>query len=797
MAAILPAMASLDVRVLGPLEVMRDGAVVPLASRMQRRLLLTLVLARPTTISMDRLADELWDHDPPRSARNSLQTHVARLRAHLGADDVIVTRPPGYALAEDAVRVDADDFEREVARARTLCGADPEAARVLLQQALGRWRGDAFADADAGMGRAAATRLGMVRADAIELLAQVHGALGDHQAGLAALDPLLAEDPLRESAVLARATCLAAMGRRPDALAALRRLRHDLAEELGLDPGPAVGALEQQLLQEHPVDVRPPSSVPAPGLPTADQAARTAAPPRPATPTVGRAREVSAITEALDRGRMVTLVGPGGVGKSRLAMLVADGLAPACWVDLVEVDHPSAVLGTMLQALGVVQPGGPVRTAVVEALARFPGLVVVDNCEHLLDPVADLLDEALDRGGPVRLLATSRERLDLPGEQVVRVDPLPVPDPATASTEDPAVALFTRSVRQAGGPTPSPAEAAAVVAAVDGIPLGIELAATRAASIPVPVLAERLAGRMDLAVASRRRRDHRHGALTNVIRWSHDLLGAAEQRLFARLSVFAGPFRLQDVEAVCADDQLPEEEVAVALGRLVEQSMVSLSPAPGPVTRYRLLQPLRWYARRQLGRQGDSPGEWAALRGRHRDHVVDFAERMWEAVGTPAEVDLLTVMPAAMPDVRAVAARALEDGDLATAARLAGGLYGAGYVQARVDLLQVAQPVAHAWEHDPDELSDVAPSDLAAAVAAAAMLATFTEQYHLAGRWSRRAVELGTTGRSGVAAQEAWGDVCLQTGDRAAALAAYRRQHELAEATASPAVRPTRWPAWP
>jgi predicted ATPase/DNA-binding SARP family transcriptional activator len=778
---------TLTIRVLGPLTIERAGLPVVLGSRLQRRLLTTLVLARGATLSCDRLVDGLWGTAPPASPANALQSHVTRLRDALGDRDVVLTRPPGYALDVRRVEIDAVGFEAAVEQARARLDADPGEAARLLDEALGRWRGAAYVEMADGLAHAEAVRLERLRGDARLLYADALRRTEADGPAAAVLRRLLADEPLREDAAIALARTLAAAGDRVEALAVLRRYRTRLADDLGLDPTAAFGATERDLLRGD-VPARP-APEPAGARPAPEPAGdRAGAAPRPAprigTATVGRDRAVEDVVAALPRSPVVTLVGPGGVGKTRVAAEVAARHHPAAWVDLSRVRAATDVAPAVADGIGIAVPTGTdAGSAIALALARFPGLVVIDNCEHLLDEVAALVDRALAHDGPARLLATTRERLDVPGEAVVPIDPLPVPPPARAHPDDPAIALFQARLASAGGAAVAPTEAARVVAAVDGLPLAIELAAARAAALPVATLLDRLPHHLDVLAGSGRRHGERQRALTEVIRWSYDLLEPDERRLFRCLSVFAGAFGPDEVERVCGDGRA---STAAGLAGLVERSMVVRLDA----SRYRLLEPLRLFAAEQL-----DAATAAAVGGAHLAWALELADRVDAAMTGPDEVRIVPVVEAALPDLRAAHARACADGagdagDAGDAvARLAAGLHRFAYAQGRQDVLAWGEAPVLGRDPRPDAdrgADGTLPHVLrarAAAVAAAWMGGRLEAAGALASSYATRVEE----GRiedplTRTALAESLGDLRLMTGDLDGAARAFSLHLAAAEA---------------
>ena len=751
----------LFIRVLGPLEVERVGAVLPIGSPMQRRLLTVLTVARGETVSTDRLVDALWGAQPPESARNGLQTYVARLRRTIGEASLIVTTPTGYALDASCVEVDAWTFRDLVHSIRRSVDADPAAAAAALSEGLAAWRGEAYAEFADDVAREAAVQMGELRIEAVELLARSHLLADAPVDALAALDGLSPSATFRESTVLLEARALGMAGRLPDALEALRALRARLADELGLDPSAAVGDLEHRLLRG---EYTPRLDA---ALAAQEPASAPIAPPRTATQTVGREEDLGRIMAAFEAAPLVTLVGPGGVGKTRLAAVVGNTCERGAWIDLAPVRHADDVAPTFAEGLGIAVPAGTaVVRAVAEALSGFTGTVIIDNCEHVLDPVVELVDAALSRPHQVRILATSRERLDVAGELVIAIAPLRAPQPEEATPDDPAVQLFLDRLVAAGGSRVQPKAVAEVVAAVDGLPLAIELAAAQAVSLPIEDLVARLRQRIDVLAGTRRRHGERHRTLNQVIGWSYDLLRPPCRALFLRLSVFSATFSLEDAEQVCGYGELPQQEVATALARLVDASMVTRLDRG----RFRLLEPVRLYAAARLGPSGDA----ATTYERQRLAALELTARADAAVSGSDETDIVIEVERALPDLRAVHARALADGDLTTVARMTAQLFRFAYLQARADVLLWGTAVA--------EVAGPAGAegDRARALAAAATGSWLTGDIARGLALSTAAGQLATDSWSKIAVTEVAGDVHLAAGDLAGSVAAYTQTHACA-----------------
>src|SRR6266540_4287305 len=404
--------------VLGPLEVRVAGRPVAVPGARQRALLAALLLRRGTVVAFDRLIDDVFGEQPPDEARNALQTYAARLRHALGpAAGVVVTRAPGYALEVPGDAVDLERFTVLLVRARE--AQSPAAALALVEEALALWRGPAYGEFAETFARGEALRLQELRLAAREDCATLLVRLGRLAEATAALEAIVAEEPWRERAVELLVTALAQAGRGGHALAAYTRYREQLRDELGLDPSLRLRRLQEQVLRGELPPAQPHHAKRQP---------RTL--PARATSFVGREQELAFVRETLRAGRLVTLVGPGGVGKTRLAQQAAAAEGSVWWVDLAPLRDPNAIPQAIADALDLdIQPG----TTLLDSLRNWArgagGLLIVDNCEHLLAAVAKLARELLVVSSALRLLATSRERLGVEGEQILVVPPLAVPAP--------------------------------------------------------------------------------------------------------------------------------------------------------------------------------------------------------------------------------------------------------------------------------------------------------------------------------------------------------------------------------
>ena len=783
----------LAVGVLGPLDVRVGGEPVTLPGVRQRALLVALTLGRGTVVSADVLTGQVFD-GADAGSRSALQTCVKRLRQALGAAAArIHTHPPGYLL--DVSAIDADRF---TALLVDRSGESPADVLDRLDAALGLWRGPAYAEFADGFARGEAARLEHLRASARERRVEVLLDLGRADDAVAAATGMVAADPGRERAVALLVTGLAASGRIPAALAAYRSHVDWMCDELGLDPSAELSDLHGRVLRGeiprvgvHPDTVRRVDNVSGCTSTTSG--------------LVGRDADLARARELLATSRLVTLVGPGGVGKTRLARELYARTTAAAWVDLAALTDPSAVPHAVAEAVGLtVDPGTPLARTIGRWATGSGCLIVLDNCEHLLDAVADLITTVLGGGGDrgARVLATSRERIDLPGERPLVVAPLDLPAPGVADPDAPAVRLFldraaevdadfaidtgnavgSTSTGSAGTGTHTGgargtgsgrstvdgmlARITGICRSLDGLPLAIELAAARVGTLTVDDLADRLDARFELLVGARRGGDPRHQTLRAVIDWSYDLLSEPERLLFARLHVFAAAFDIAAVEAVATDERVPVDRVAHLLGRLSEQSMIT-RPGHAGVGRYRLLDTLREYAAGRL-----PAGEVDRLRRRHARYVVELAERVAYGLSGPSEVDCATLLEQWLDDARAAWSWVRDAGETDLAVRLVAALTPYAYWRVRLDVLAWGEWVA---AHVP------AHPRLPVAFAAAASGAWMAGRPDEGREYARRGIEVagGEHEPAAVPALEAYGDTGLVTGDLAGALWAYRAEAAL------------------
>jgi predicted ATPase/DNA-binding SARP family transcriptional activator len=722
------------IALLGPLEIRADdGTPVEVGGARLRTLLILLALEAGQVVPTARLVDGVWGESPPAAAANALQALVSRLRRSVPVE----SRPAGYRLDIEPDAVDAYAFERLVHKGRAASGDDPAGAAATLRAALNLWRGPALAEvAEADFARAPAARLTELRLRAVEDRIEADLRLGGGPALVAELAELVAAHPLREPFVGLLMRALAAAGRPGAALHVYETARGRLADELGADPSPALAALHLDLLRgESPAGTAPaiqPVTDPAIEPPT-DLATESAKGPgarpatepgRPASRTnlraeltsfVGRTDEVERVGKLVRESRLTTLVGPGGAGKTRLAVESARGLVDempdGVWmVHLAPIQDAAELAPAALAALGfpeyvrstlwtvVADHSGQPVDRLAQALTGKRLLLVLDNCEHLVEAAAALADQILGQCPGLHILATSREPLGITGETLWTVEPLALPPPAT----DAATALEYASVRlladRAHAVRPGFAvddtNAAAIVAicrALDGMPLAIELAAARLRALTPEQLAVRLGDRFRLLTAGSRTALPRHQTLRAVVDWSWDLLDEAERALWRRLAVFSGGITIEAAERVCAGGPVPADAVVDVLAALVDKSLITAGEGTagegtagegtaregtargdigGTEPRYRMLETIRAYGLERLA----EAGEREALRRAHAAYFLDLAETADPYLRRAGQIGWLARLSADHDNLHAALRGAIAAGDARTAVRFAGAL---------------------------------------------------------------------------------------------------------------------------
>ncbi|MFE0626825.1 BTAD domain-containing putative transcriptional regulator [Streptomyces sp. NPDC058864] len=676
--------------ILGETRALRDdGGTAAVGGPGRRALLAMLLLEAGRIVSTERLIDGLYGDEPPTGVGNALQSQVSRLRAAVG---VPIERPPGgYRLMVARDEVDVHRFERLAAEGReALAAGEPREAAGLLRGALDLWRGSALADVgDAPFARAQVTRLEELRIAAVEdrIAAELALDARHHRELVAELQELVARYPLRERLRAQLMRALYSCGRQSEALRVYEDARCELAESLGADPGPELAEAHLAVLRGEAGSLRTaPSAVSGDAGAASDtrswgvsrETSSAGDPPAPLlrhglpaqlTSFIGREEELSRIGARLADARLVTLIGPGGAGKTRIAVEAAGRhTGEVCFVDLSGLTHGSEVPQAIAGALGLRETGllpgaagreggapeGSPLARLTAALTDRDLLLVLDNCEHLVADVARITAELLAACPRVRVLATTREALGVNGETLCPLEPLPLPAPG-APEEDvlgsPAVRLFLARAAAVSpsGRMPDAEAAARICRALDGVPLAIELAAARLRSLSAADIAARLgdvlAGpddRFRLLSRGSRTAQPRQRTLRGVVDWSWELLPEDERTVLRRASVFAGGWTLEAAEAICAGtaagpaggDTIAAEDMLDLLASLADKSLVVVDRPDGDRdgdgegagegaggVRYRLLQTIRAYAAERLTETGESE----ALRGAHAAYFLDLA----------------------------------------------------------------------------------------------------------------------------------------------------------------------------
>jgi predicted ATPase/DNA-binding SARP family transcriptional activator len=607
-----------------------DGRLAEVPEAKVRALLADLLVNFGHPVPADRLIDDLWGDDLPVHPAAALHSKVSRLRQALenaepGGGELVAFRSPGYLLLADGDALDERRFAALAGRAEG--ASDPREKAGLLADALALWRGPPLADfADDMFARTAIARLEEQRLTALEAQAEARLALGEHSLLAGELGELVARHPLRERLRAAHMLALYRSGRQAEAVHSYTELRALLSGELGLDPGEDLSSLYEAILRQAPdlqrvqapptVATRPQTNIPA-----------------MLTGVFGRTEAVAELRALLSHGRLVTLTGPGGVGKTRLAVETATQSAgdfpDGVWMAELAGPTTRAPADAVMGALGIRDDSAAdPRGVLAEALRDSRMLLILDNCEHLVDQAAELTAQLLRAAPGLRVLVTSREPLLVAGEVVWAVPPLMLPEPA--AEQDPAAVARSSAVQlfvaRAGASAPGfrleedNAQAVAELCRrLDGIPLALELAATRVRNLGVHELLARLDDRFRLLVTGNRDAPPRQQTLAAVIDWSWELLTEPERLVLRRLAVTAGGCDLRAAEAICAEDGL---DVPNLVSRLVDRSLVVAADAPDG-RRYRLLESIAAYGLQRLSEAGEA-GE---LRSRHRRYYASLAER--------------------------------------------------------------------------------------------------------------------------------------------------------------------------
>jgi predicted ATPase/DNA-binding SARP family transcriptional activator len=674
-----------DIYVLGDPCLRIDGRERPFPAGRPGRLLASLLVARGRVVTDDRLIDDVWAEDLPVDARAALHTTVGRARRALGPEGGRIGRTAaGYRLDPSGANIDADRFSAVLARAHAL---EDKGQLATYDEALALWRGSPWAGFASDIARGEALRLEEAYLATREEHAELLLRLDRPREAADELRQLVTEHPLRDRPTLLLMRALHRLGASAEALAAYAAHREALADELGLDPSPDLDDVQRDILARTPPPPYPgrtrtrtgettggttghaASTVPGPG---AGQTGRL----------IGREDDIEQVHALTARHQCATVVGPGGVGKTALARAVGAAEDIAWWVDLTSVSSEAGVRALVTTALGVeVFPGGGAEAALHRRLETATGLLVLDNCEHVLAAVGDLMTEIAAASTGMRVLATSRERLGLPIEQVYPLAPLRLPAAgAGADAADvPSVALFLERARASAPdlePTPDVVgEVAELVRRLDGLPLAIELAASRVGVVSLATLRDRLDDRLDLLRSHHRRGPARHQTLVDTIDWSYDLLDEDHRRALRWLSVFVGPF---DLDA--AEDVLGPDSTEQVLG-LVERSLLV---RPGPIHGgYRMLETVRAYARALLD---DSEGY--AARVAHAKWAADAATAARVGMAGPDAGRWTERVEALLPEFARVVFWALETGRVDEATRIVPDLFTWAESRVRPDVME-------------------------------------------------------------------------------------------------------------
>ena len=632
--------SELEFRLLGPLEVVHGGERIELGRRRERALLAILLLHANEVVASERLIEELWGEAAGVGAANLVQVAVSRLRRALGEDGVLRTQRPGYVVVVDEDELDLLAFQRRIARARqALSSGDATDAGALLTEAFALWRGPPLFDFQYdSWAQPAAARIEELHAEAVELRIDTDLALGTREGLIGELEQLIERHPLRERLRGQLMLALYRSGRQAEALEAYRAARMRLVDELGVEPSPALRRLEQAILVHDPA-LAPIESPQREASTDGPDSGHVSNVPLQLSSFVGRAAERHAIADRLLDSRLVTLTGLGGVGKTRLSIAVSADIASrfdrVWFVDLTPARDANAVVAITSAVVGADdQPGRTALASLIEQLTSARSLVILDNCEHILEPVMQLVKAVLARAPELRILATSRESIGAPGEAVVSIAPLEEAD---------AVSLFVQCASAVDQHFVLTAENGPAVAAIcrrlDCIPLALELAGAHAHALSASQIDARLGDRFALLQEPARGHDQRHQTIDATLDWSYELLDCDERAVLEQLAVFRGSFSLEATEFLIAGGPTASETVCHVLLRLVRKSLV-VALERGPARRYRLLETVREYASRRLV----ASGMLDHCRQRHFEWVMELCDNASSGLAAADQVRWLDTL---------------------------------------------------------------------------------------------------------------------------------------------------------
>jgi predicted ATPase/DNA-binding SARP family transcriptional activator len=760
-------------RLLGPLEIEVEGEPFVLAGRQQRVLLLQLLLRPNAAVPGSVLIDRLWPAGAPRTATTALRVLLSQLRKALGgsqnADAPLLEHIPGagWVIHVEPGGLDISQFESAIDTGWNATRDGDDATAVLAwRTGLSLWRGpalDGLADEfDEAM--AVAARLEELRLSITEQCVEAELRLGRHATLVHELESLVADHPLHERLVAALMVALYRSGRQVDALRVFAQTRRALVDELGIEPSDRLALLEHAILEhDQSLELAPPINQPlngeravGPGATASGDRLSGSAPTLPAAATsfVGREEQLAAVGELLRSARLVSFIGPGGCGKTRLAIEVARrererASRLVAFADLSTVAEPELVDGIVPAAFGIPGQRAATPESLCNHLADADVLLVLDNCEHVIEAAAALTAVLTTRCPRVKIIATSREVLEVDGEHVFPVPPLSLPEGMDLTWGEiavkesvradilsaEAVQLFVQRARAARAQLELDDASLLAVAAIcrrlDGIPLAIELIAPLVATLSLVEIASRVEGRIGLVSQARRRGVARQATLEAVVAWSYRLLEEPEQDLFRRMSVFVGDFDIEALESISTEKSRPNAAETLIL--LVKKSMVAMLPNSGSdAPRYRLLETLRTFALDKLVASADE----AEVRHRHALHYLAVAERADKSVHGPEARRWLSVVERDLANLHAALAWSFEGGDQECAIRLAGSVHwffgGMGHLD------QLCSWLDEVLEH-PDGLVEEL---LLLAVSARNTLAFSTGNYLRASELGEQAIEL-------------------------------------------------------
>lgn len=721
---------------LGPFEVRTGDGVVDVPGSRLRGLLIALALEPGHAVPKARLVDWIWGEQPPSDAANALQRLVSRLRKVL-PEGSVDGRPDGYRLTVEPDAVDAVRFERLIGLARD--DQDPQRVK-LLREALALWRGAAMQDIglpESAAFDAAVTRLERLRLSATEDLFEAEIRLGHGADLVTELTDLVAAHPVRERLVAALMRALVAAGRDTEALLAYERTREALADALGVDPSPELSALHVALLR---------------GEVGRREDNRKTNVRAELTSFVGRDADIAAVRDLVSEHRLTTLIGSGGSGKTRLATETArtmnGDLPDGIWlVEFAPIGADGDVAQTALAGLGLrdallgAAPSADPADGLIAALRDREMLLILDNCEHVIEPVAALAERVLGECRKLRILATSREPLGITGEALWQVEPLALPTGAEG-TSSPALRLLrdrAGAVRKdLGTDDHTNALMVRICRALDGMPLAIELAAARLRTMTIEQLAGRLDDRFRLLTGGSRTALPRHKTLRAVVDWSWELLTDAERTVLRRLSVFSGGASLEAAERVCLGASVARHDVLELLTSLAEKSLLVTAGDGAP--RYRMLTTIKEYAADRLAEAGETD----QARQAHLAWFTELAETAEPQLRRAGQLQWLATLEADHDNLSAALRGAIAAGDAQAAMRLAaatGWYWWLGGRRAEgLELLITAA-----------DLAGEVPDDLRAMTYGLVVLYVTSGQgdEHVGAEWIRKAYQFSTQSQTG------------------------------------------------